>query len=315
MKLSIVTTLYHSGRYVNEFYKRASKAASTITPHYEIIFVNDGSPDNSLALAAELAETDERVFVIDLSRNFGHQKAMMTGLAHAGGQLIFLIDSDLEEEPEWLLEFHKKLNESPDCDVVYGVQRTRKGGRFERWSGVWYYRILNLITDFDYPENMVTARLMTRRYIDALLTHEERETCIAGLWVNTGFLQKPTEVDKHSSSQTTYSLRRKLAMTVNSITSFSNTPLYAVFYLGIFMSLMSGVYSGHLIINWFFFDRPTSGWTSLMVSIYLMGGIVISLLGVLGIYLGKIFTEVKRRPYTIIRRTYGQSRETNQQDS
>src|SRR5450432_2620019 len=131
MRLSVVSTLYMSAPYVLEFHRRISSAAARITSDYEIIFVNDGSPDNSQALAIQLCKDDRRVTLIELSRNFGHHKAMMTGLAHADGDLVFLIDSDLEEKPELLVTFNETMI-SKDVDVVFGVQEARKGGWFER---------------------------------------------------------------------------------------------------------------------------------------------------------------------------------------
>lgn len=304
MKLSIVATLYKSAPYIAEFHRRASAAAKSLAADsYEIILVNDGSPDNSLDLAIALAEQDNHVVVVDLSRNFGHHKAMMTGLAKACGELIYLLDSDLEEEPEWLLTFHEQMLEDK-CDVVFGVQETRKGGLFERFSGIWFYRAFRALTGLALPENIVTARLMTRRYVDALLLHEERELMIAGLWLITGFEQRPQIVKKHSTSETTYTLRHKISILVNSVTSFSNAPLITIFYIGVTIFLASAGYACYLILHWLLHAKPLSGWTSVMVSIWILGGLVISFIGVVGIYLSKIFSETKRRPYTIIRHIY-----------
>ena len=210
MKLSIVATLYQSAPYIIEFHQRASAAAlSLVGKDYEIVLVNDGSPDNSLDLAVQITERDSHVVVVDLSRNFGHHKAMMTGLAHTKGDHVLLIDSDLEEEPECLIAFAEQM-QSQRCDVVYGVQEQRKGGWFERWSGQWFYFVFNVLTGLAVPANIVTARLMTRRYVDALLLHREREILIAGLWQITGFDQRSQVVKKHSSSETTYTLRKQM---------------------------------------------------------------------------------------------------------
>jgi putative glycosyltransferase len=215
MKLSIVATLYQSALYINEFYERASATAKHLVgDDYEIVLVNDGSPDNSLDLAIKLTEQDLHVVVVDLSRNFGHHKAMMTGLAHAKGELVFLIDSDLEEEPEWLEAFALQMK-LERCDVVYGVQERRKGNWFERWSGQWFYRFFKALTGLDLPENVVTTRLMARRYVDALLRHQEREVFMAGLWHITGFDQRPYAIKKLSTSETTYTFRRKMSLLVN----------------------------------------------------------------------------------------------------
>jgi len=305
MKLSIVATLYQSAPYIKEFYHRASAAATQLVGNeYEITLVNDGSPDNSLDLAIRLSQADPHVIVIDLSRNFGHHKAMMTGLSYAQGTHIFLIDSDLEEEPEWLPTFFQQM-EQEQCDVVYGVQAQRKGNRLEQWSGHWFYYLFRVLTGLSLAENIVTARLMTRRYVDALLRHQERELMIAGLWFITGFDQRPQTIKKLSTSETTYTFRSKISLFVNSITSFSVAPLIGIFYTGIFISLLATGYAAYLIVSWLFFVQPLSGWTSVIASIWLLGGLIILFIGIIGIYLSKIFLETKQRPYTIVRQIYG----------
>lgn len=309
MKLSIVATLYQSAPYINEFYARASAAARQLVgEEFEVVLVNDGSPDNSLDLAIKLTEQDSHAVVVDLSRNFGHHKAMMTGLAHAKGERVFLIDSDLEEEPEWLLSFDEQMKQER-CDVVYGVQERRKGSWFERWSGQWFYRFFKALTGLALPENVVTTRLMTRRYVDALLSHQEREVFMAGLWHITGFNQRSQVIKKHSTSETTYTFRRKMSLLVNSVTSFSNAPLVSIFYIGVSISLFALAYIVYLVTHWLFLAKPMSGWTSVMASIWLIGGMVISFIGVVGIYLSKIFSETKQRPYTIVRQIYAQQKD------
>lgn len=304
MKLSIVATLYQSATYINEFYERATAAAKQLVgDDYEIVLVNDGSPDSSLVLAIKLTEQDHHVVVVDLSRNFGHHKAMMTGLAHATGEQVFLIDSDLEEEPEWLLSFASQM-ESEECDVVYGVQEQRKGGRFEQWSGRCFYLLFNWLTKLNLQANIVTARLMSRCYVDALLLHREREVMIAGLWHITGFIQNIQIVRKKSTSETTYTFHQKISILIDAITSFSNSPLIGIFYFGIFVSVMAVIYVTYLVINKLFFAASLSGWTSVMASVWLLGGTIISFIGIIGIYLAKVFSEAKQRPYTIVKRVY-----------
>jgi putative glycosyltransferase len=309
MKLSIVATLYRSAAYIAEFHYRASAAARQLVGEdYEIILVNDGSPDSSLDIAVQLTENDNHVVVVDLSRNFGHHKAMMTGLSHAQGEKVFLIDSDLEEEPEWLIGFSDQMA-METCDVVFGVQEQRKGAIFERWSGQWFYRLFRAVTGLALPDNIITARLMTHRYVDALLLHEEREVFLAGLLHITGFDQQSRTINKHNTSDTTYTFRQKISLLVNAITSFSNAPLKAIFYIGVIISLLAGCYTTYLIVNWLFFAKPLGGWTSIMASIWLLGGAIISFIGVIGLYLSKIFTETKHRPYTIVRQIYGKKQE------
>ena len=304
MKLSIVATLYQSARYIGEFHRRVTETAQQLVGEdYEIVLVNDGSPDPSLDLAVALTGADPHLVVVDLSRNFGHHKAMMTGLAQARGERVFLIDSDLEEEPECLLSFAEQMR-SESCDVVYGVQERRKGGLFERWSGQWFYRLFKAFTGLALPENIITARLMRRRYVDALLRHKEREVFMAGLWFITGFDQRAQIVKKHNTSETTYTFRHKMSLLVNSITSFSNAPLISIFYIGVAISLLALIYIFYLLGHWILIATPLSGWTSVMASIWLLGGMIISFIGVVGIYLAKIYSETKQRPYTIVRQIY-----------
>ena len=304
MKLSIVTTLYKSAPYIKEFHRRAGEAARQLAgEEYEIVMVNYGSPDDSLETALCLVEQDTHLKVVDLSRNFGHHKAMMTGLKYAQGERVFLIDVDLEEAPEWLLSFAEQ-QQAHQCDVMYGVQAKRKGKFWERFSGGLFYKIFNLFSGMSLPENITTARLMSRRYVNALLQHREREIYIAGLWHLTGFSQVPQIVTKASKDTTTYTLSKKIALLVNSLTSFSNAPLLGIFYLGLGIFCTAMCYTTYLVIKWFFFAKAPSGWTSLMASVWLLGGMIMLSTGIIGIYVSKILSEAKKRPYTLIRAIY-----------
>jgi putative glycosyltransferase len=304
MQLSIVTTLYRSAPHLPEFVRRARAAAEQVTRDWELILVNDGSPDDSQAVALQLAAEEPRLSVVELSRNFGHHKAIMTGLGLARGELVFLIDCDLEEPPEELPRFWRELTEH-DCDVVFGVQRRRKGRLFERQSGALFYWVVNQLSDHPIPKNLVTARLMRHDYVRSLVAHRDQELFLAGLFVVTGYRQRALEITKLSTSPTTYSLRRKLAIVVNAVTSFSTTPLVVMFYLGLLMSLAAGVLGVGLVIRRLFFGATLLGWASLIASIWFIGGLSILCLGIIGIYLSKIFMETKPRPYTIVRSIHG----------
>ncbi|MDO9399231.1 MAG: glycosyltransferase family 2 protein [bacterium] len=307
MRLSIVATLYQSAPHITEFHQRASAVAKQLVGEgYEIILVNDGSPDNSLEVAVQLSESDNHVVVVDLSRNFGHHKAMMTGLSSASGQRVFLLDSDLEEEPEWLLSFTRQMD-AEASDVVYGIQSKRKGGFFEQITGGFFYRVFRLLTGLAQPNNIVTARLMSRRYVDALLLHRERELNIGGLWIVTGFKQCQQIIQKHSTSPTTYSLSQKFRHLVNAVTSFSSLPLVFTFYSGLFISISALGYIVYLTIRYLFIASPPDGYTSIIASIWLFSGLIIFFIGVQGIYISKVFSEVKQRPYTIVRHVYKNS--------
>jgi len=290
-----------------EFYRRASAAARQLAGQdYEILLVNDGSPDDSLSLALDLHKADERVVIIDLSRNFGHHRAIRTGLEYSRGDLVFLIDSDLEEEPEWLIDFASLLA-AHNADVVFGRQQDRKGGWFERWSGAAFYSLMDFLCPIEHPRNIVTARLMTRRYVNALLRYQEREFVSSYLWALTGFTQVEKTIKKHATSKSSYSLSQKIALTVDSVTSFSDVPLKLIFYVGCSISICSMLYAVYLTFNRLFLSKPLDGWTSVIVSIWMLGGLIISFLGVIGIYLNKIFMETKQRPHAIVKDIYGRT--------
>lgn len=307
MILSIVTTLYRSEPYVAEFCARAGAAARALVgDSFEIVLVNDGSPDGALDVAVGLARRDPHLVVVDLSRNFGHHKALMAGLRQARGDFVFLLDSDLEEEPEYLDGFAQQMRNA-QCDVVYGVQERRKGGWFERLSGDAFYWLHRKLTGTRLPRNQITARLMTRRYVDALLLHDERDMVISSLWLMTGFAQQPRLVVKHAHSATTYSLRAKLALLVSAVTAVSSRPLVGVFWVGLSVFMVSLAYVGWLVGRWLFMAQPPGGWTSLIASVWLLGGLTICAIGLVGIYLAKVFIEVKQRPVAIIRHVHGAS--------
>jgi len=304
MRLSIVTSLYKSSMYINEFYERISIEVKKITNDYEIIFVDDGSPDDSLQKCITLHRQDKKVTVIELSRNFGHHKALMTGLSHAQGDFVFVIDVDLEEKPELLGKFWQELQNDEDLDAVYGVQKKRKGAFFERISGGLFWKLINNLSTIEIPKNIVTARLVTKAYNDALIKYQESELFIGGVWADAGFRQKPILINKSSTSETTYTLKKKISLAVTSITSFSSKPLVYIFNIGLFTTFVSLLFILKLLFNKLFYGVAIEGWTSLIVSVWFFGGLIILMLGIIGIYLSKIFIETKNRPYTIVRKYY-----------
>ncbi len=300
MKLSIVATLYRSAAHIGEFHRRVMAEAEAISTSVELILVNDGSPDDSLAVALALQADDPRIVVLDLARNFGHHKAMMTGLMHAKGELVFLTDSDLEEPPELLGRFHAELA-AGDWDVVYGVQRNRRGGWFERVSGAAFFSLVGLLSDEPLPRNVVTTRLMRRSYVRALVAHRDREMQIAHLWLLTGFRQKPLPIDKLSLSPTNYSVARRVQMAVRHITTTSTRLLYLILYFGMAICTLSMLAAGFFLARYSMHGVGVDGWTSIFVSVAFFGGTTVLILGIIGIYIANILSEVKRRPYTHLR--------------
>jgi putative glycosyltransferase len=303
VKLSIVTTLYRSAATIDEFYRRMMKAAEAIAEDVEMVIVNDGSPDNSLELALQLHQHDPRLVVIDLARNFGHYKAMMTGLAHARGELVFLIDSDLEERPEDLALFYRRFAQG-DSDVVYGVQQTRRGGLAERLGGAIFFALVDALGDRPLPRNLLTARLMTADYVRALVRHRDREFVISDLWQVTGFRQNEIVIAKLSTSPSTYSLRKRIDLAVKHLTTSSTRLLYLVFYTGLLIFAVSVGIILFYLLRYITAGIGVSGFTSQIISIWFLGGLITLILGILGIYLASILAETKRRPYTVIRRVH-----------
>lgn len=303
MKLSVVATLYSSAPHIDEFYRRVRAAAEAVAQDIEIILVNDGSPDDSLARALQLRSADPRVTVLDLARNFGHHKAMITGLAHADGDLVFLIDSDLEEPPELLAPFYADLTAN-GWDMVYGVQARRRGGWFERASGAAFFKLIELLSDEVLPRNLITARLMTQDFVRALVQHEDREPQLSYLTALTGFRQHALPVEKLALSPTTYSFARKLGMAVRLITTTSTKLLYLLLYLGAAVSVLAAVVVLFYLVRYLTHGVGVDGYTSLIVSIWFLGGATLLALGIIGVYISSILVEVKRRPYTHLRAIY-----------
>lgn len=307
-KLSIVSSMYYSEDYIAEFYRRTRVALTSLSiDDYEFVLVDDGSPDSSLQKALSIREADSNVHVIELSRNFGHHKAILTGLEHARGDLIFVIDMDLEEDPGFLQVFLDEYFQGSGTqpDLVYGVQISRKGGIFERISGSVFYLLFNYLSRTKLSPNCLMSKLMTRRFRDALLRHKEHVVFLGGLIAITGFEQRALYLPKTSKEVTTYTLSVKLRQFWDSLTSFSSAPLYLIFYCGLILCMISFGGSLLLIVNRLFLSSPVPGWTSILVSIYLLGGLILASVGLVGIYIGKVFEEVKGRPLAIIKNIWG----------
>ena len=304
MKISVVTPLYGSAPYIEELHCRTVAAIQAIGANdYEMIFVNDNGPDDSLDVAVRVAGRDTRTVVVDLSRNFGQHHAIMAGLARATGDYVFILDSDLEEQPEWLEQFFGEMRRQP-CDVVYGVSDDPKGGWLYTLARSIYYRVLNFLSPIRFPANVCTARLMSRRYVEALLQFGERELFMAGIWHMAGFSQMAVRVAKRDSSPTTYSFGRRLNLFVNAVTAFSTRPLIMISVLGMLLSMLALLFVGYVVFRKVVYGVDIEGWTSVMAAVLLIGGASLFFNGVVAIYIAKIFVEVKQRPRAIVRHVY-----------
>lgn len=306
-RLSIVTTLYRSAAFLPAFLQqcRAVLEDRKIDDH-EIIFVNDGSPDDSKQHILEQRQLDPRIKLVDLSRNFGHHRAALAGLTHAKGDRVFLIDCDLEVSPLELGRMLDVMQES-GADVVYGVQVKRKGGVVERLGGHAFWWLYNHLSDTPVPENVLTERLMTRRYLDALLTLGDRNIFLAGMMYWTGFTQVGVPISKSvRQGPSTYSFRRRLSLLVEAVTSFSTVPLKLTIWTGLAFMLVSAGFAFALVMRKLLFPETVLlGFTSLMLVVIAMGGVIITLMGVLAIYLSRLFIQTQGRPLFIVREFNG----------
>lgn len=300
MKLSVVTTIYRTGPCIEEFHRRCVTVADRIKMELETVFVNDGSPDDGLQVASALAKRDHRVVVVDLSRNFGQFAALWAGIEHATGDFVAIMDGDLDDDPLWLSDFYNRMTEGK-WDVVYGIEQKSRRALFYRAGRRLFYFALNKLSSAPFPENVLNARLMRRRYVDALLQFPEREVYLAGLMHAAGFAQAGVEVTREARSTTKYSLLKLVRVFVNSVTSFSIRPLLFIFALGLALSAFAGLYFLILIYRKLVYGIDIEGYASVMGAILLFSGIIIFFNGVIAIYIGTIFLEVKGRPRALIR--------------
>jgi putative glycosyltransferase len=304
MLISVVTTLYNSSPYLEEFYRRTLEAVrqSARDVDVEFIFVDDGSPDASAVKAREFLKRQAPATLVELSRNFGHHRAILTGLSFARGDLVFLIDCDLEEPPELFGDMLRTLQQSrgagaEEADVVYAVPQRRKGGAFERVSGELFYRLFNALSDVHVPNNWMICRLMTARYVQALLAHHERELFLGGLFGITGFRQVAITAEKVHKGSSAWTLRRKLKVALQALTAFSARPLWLLAGIGTLISVCSAIAILYMIVRVTIFGMPyQSGWASTMVTISFFGGLNLLAIGIVGLYVAQVFAEVKGRP-------------------
>lgn len=300
-KISVVTSLYQSAPYIAEFHARHAACLEKMGVDFEFVFVDDGSPDDSAKIVEGLAARSRKVKLVALSRNFGQHAAMFAGLAHAQGNYVYALDCDLEEEPENILEFYQTIRQTPDLDVVYGVIRERAGGFLSRVLGRVFFLILDLFSSVKITPNQGWQRIMTRRYVEALLRYTEVETLPAGLMALAGFAQKPLTIEKKYKGSTSYSFKKRFGLAVNSITAFSSRPLALICLFGLGLTLLSFLAILAIVAVKLSGYNFQTGWVSVIASIWCVGGLILFSVGVMGIYLSKVFNQVKGRPLYIVK--------------
>jgi len=302
-ELSIVTTLYRSAPYLERFLDACRLAATTIgVARYEIVCVDDGSPDASVELLKTLRVRHPQLRIVELSRNFGHHQAMIAGMQRAAGDFIYITDCDLEVDPTFLIELWEKRVQQ-QADVVFGYQETRKGGTVERAGGGLFWRVFNALSDTRVQEDMVTERLMSRRYVDALLSLGDRNIFLGGMMAWAGYIQIGIPVVKaQRKGVSTYTFAKRLRLLAHAVTSFSAKPLYASLWVGAVALVCSAAHATYIVANKLMHPASTlAGFPSIVAILTAMFGVTMLSLGIIGIYVARIFVQTQGRPIYIIK--------------
>jgi dolichol-phosphate mannosyltransferase len=299
--LSLVVPVFNEAEVLGTFYERATTALATMGDlEYEIVFVDDGSRDDSYRQLAALADRDPRVRVVKFSRNFGHQIAITAGVDHAQGDCVVVIDSDLQDPPEIIPRMVAKWREG--FDVVYGVRAERDGeGHMKLLTASAFYRILNRLTSLQIPTDVGDLRLMSRRAVEELKQLREKDRFVRGLvsWIGFNQTGVPYHRDRRHAGETKYPYRKMIKFAFDGITSFSTAPLKLATWCGYGASLLAFLYLASVFVQWIL-DITVDGWATIMVAMLFLGGVQLICLGILGEYLGRIFNEVKRRPMYVV---------------
>lgn len=295
--LSIVAPCFNEEEVLPEFLRRVRAVAERVGFAYEIILVDDGSRDVTWSLIAATAASDPRVFGLRLRRNHGHQLALSAGLTLARGDLVLLIDADLQDPPE-LLPAMIDLLHSEGADVVYGQRRRRNGETaFKRGSAAAFYRLIGWLSDVDIPPDTGDFRLITRPVVDLLVQMSERNRFLRGMVAWVGGRQVPLLYDRDPryAGQTKYPLFRMLSLASDAITGFSRRPLQIAMVTGLLAALFSMALALYSLIGWLL-GATVVGWTSLMASIGFLSALQFLMLGIIGEYLGRLYEESRGRP-------------------
>jgi len=306
MDYSIVVPLYNEEEVITECHRQLSEAMADCDGEYELIYVNDGSRDKTMAMAREIAVNDGHVKIISFSRNFGHQTAITAGMDKASGKAVVVIDADLQDPPRVILEMIAKWKEG--YEVVYGKRTKRKGETvFKKATAKIFYRTLNSMTDVDIPADAGDFRLLDRKVIEALKTLPERSRYVRGLVSWVGYRQTAVEYvrEERFAGETKYPLRKMLKFAADALTSFSQKPLKISMALGLLFSFASIVLFIFEILNAVFKYNVQVGLLCLFGLLLLTNGVVLIMLGIIGQYIGRIYDEAKARPLYIIGETVG----------
>ena len=300
--LSIVVPCYNEAACLDILHTRVSGAArAAVGDDYEIVFVNDGSRDDSWAVMQRLAASDPHLVAINLSRNHGHQLALTAGLDLCCGAQIMIIDADLQDPPELLADMRATMA-AEQADVVYAVRRKREGETlFKKLTAAMFYRVLDRVTDTPIPLDTGDFRLMSRRALDAFLSLPEQARFIRGMVAWIGFRQVPFLYDRaeRHAGETKYPLAKMIRFALDAMTGFSTAPLRFASHFGLALTGASLLLFVYIAIG-FFTGSAVQGWTSTMLVVVLLGAVQMFVLGMIGEYLGRLYVESKRRPLYLV---------------
>ena len=287
-----------------ELYKRLTKTLKSITQRYEIIFINDGSTDNTESLIRKIRRNDKKVKAVSFSRNFGHMAAVNAGLQVARGQRVVLMDADLQDPPELITQMYRQSLRG--SQVVYAVKEHRKEGPLRRFLFSLFYRLLNQISSYKMPLDAGTFSLMTKDVVKILNRMPERNKYFSGLRAWVGFKQSGITYKRGIRAHgKPASFRRLFSLALSGFLSFSYLPLRIASFLGFFFAGVAFVFILIVILLRIFFQIGIVGWASTMSAILLIGGVQLITLGILGEYLARIYDEVKQRPEYLISEKIG----------
>ncbi|MUI53529.1 glycosyltransferase family 2 protein [Aliivibrio fischeri] len=301
LKLSVVIPFYNEENVLTECHERLCRILNKIDGHCEIIYVDDGSTDGSRKLVEQFSVSQISLKYIGLSRNFGKEAAMSAGLEQARGMAVILLDADLQDPPELILSMVKKWEEGYD---IVNMQRIKRNGEtwFKRFSAKCFYRVLNMLSDIDVPNNVGDFRLLSREVVDNINQMPEKNRYMKGIFSWPGFRQItiPFVREPRFSGETKWNYFKLVGLAVDGITSFSIKPLRIATFLGCVIALFSFIYGVSIIIKTMIFSEVVSGYPSMMVVQLALGGIQLLCIGVMGEYIGRIFIETKNRPLYLI---------------
>jgi polyisoprenyl-phosphate glycosyltransferase len=300
--VSVVAPVYNEEEAIEEFHTRVCTALKGL--RFELVLVDDGSTDGSPMMLQRLADSDPRVRVVQLSRNFGHQTALTAGLDHAGGDAVVMLDADLQDPPELI---PKMLDHwRAGCDVVYAVREYRAGeSRFKLSTARWFYALFDKLAQVELQHNSGDFRLLDRRALDALLSMRERNRFLRGMTVWVGYTQAavPYERDPRYAGETKYTLSKMLRFSLDAISSFSHRPLQLATLLGFMISTLAFI-AIPVVVVLRLLGSYLPGFSALTIVVLLLGGIELIAIGIIGEYVGRIYDEVKGRPLYLVRARY-----------